>query len=126
MAALARFIRGIIDPEVAETVAAWHTVVQGCELGIRRLIIEGDSIWVVAALRKEGPCWSGNGQLIDDTKHCLSTLSYASVQHVKRDANKVAHVLAKYALSQFLDKTWVEVCLSIIHNIVIVEQSADS
>jgi hypothetical protein len=43
------------------------------------------------------------------------------MNHVKRDANKVAHCMVKFALSQKLDKTWIEVCLSSIQHLVIAE-----
>jgi hypothetical protein len=52
--------------------------------------------------------------------------NYVTVQHVKGDANKVAHILAKYALFQFLNKVWIEVYPSIIQYIVLAEQTNDS
>jgi hypothetical protein len=44
------------------------------------------------------------------------------VHHVKREANMAAHVLAKCALSHFLDKIWVGECPPFIHSIVLAER----
>jgi hypothetical protein len=41
--------------------------------------------------------------------------------HVGRKSNKAAHVLAKCAISQLLDKTWVGECPPLIQSIVAVE-----
>jgi hypothetical protein len=75
------------------------------------MILEGDSLSVISNLKKTEPCGSGCGQLISDTKLILSSLLHCDFHHVKRDANKVAHCMAKFAPSQMLDKTWIEVPL---------------
>jgi len=65
---------------------------------------------LVSALCKETLCWSNFGQLIEDTKvriHCLQTYY---VRHTRRDVNKGAHRMAKVALSQLLDRVWLEEC----------------
>jgi len=89
------------------------------------VLIEGDSLSVIQELQKQGRNGSGCGQLIMDTKSIMSSLDFVSFQHVKRDANKVAHCLAKFALSQMLDKVWVEDCPPIIQPIVLAEQAED-
>jgi len=43
------------------------------------------------------------------------------VQHVRRSANRVAHVLAKYAISQLLNNTWIDECPNIIQNVVVAD-----
>jgi hypothetical protein len=72
-------------------------------------------------LKKTGPCGSGCGQLISDTKLILSCLFHCDFHHMKMDANKVAHCMAKFVISQMIDKTWIKVCPSFIQHLVIAE-----
>jgi hypothetical protein len=81
---------------------------------------------VVSYLNKEGPSWTGCGQLLLDTKIILSSLSHFGFNHVNMEANMAAHCLAKFALLQLLCKVWLEDCPSIIQKIVRVEQAEDS
>jgi hypothetical protein len=39
--------------------------------GMQRVLIEGDALSIVAALRKLGQCWSSYGHLIEDTRVLL-------------------------------------------------------
>jgi hypothetical protein len=41
---------------------------------------------------------------------------------VPREANKVAHLLAKAAVSQMLDNSWIEECPSYIQSCVLAEK----
>ncbi len=45
-----------------------------------------------------------------------------SVYHVRREANTVAHGMAKLAISQLLDGVLKEDCPSIIWNVILAEQ----
>ncbi|XP_062155083.1 uncharacterized protein LOC133863104 [Alnus glutinosa] len=123
--ALSKIVPYIVDPLTAETVVVWHAARLVCEMGFQNVLMEGDSLSVIQELQKQGPNGSGCGQLIIDTKSILSSLDSVSFQHVKRDANKVAHCLAKFALSQMLDKVWVEDCPPIIQPIVLAKQAED-
>jgi hypothetical protein len=44
------------------------------------------------------------------------------IQYASRAVNTATHTLAKFAISQMLDKLWVEECPSYIRFIVLVEQ----
>jgi hypothetical protein len=88
----------------------WHAAQFVCEMGYQKVVLEGDSQSVISALQRVSPCGSGCGQLISDTQVILSSLEHHSFTHVKRDANKVVHGIAILALSQLLDKVWVDGC----------------
>jgi ribonuclease HI len=123
--ALSKIVPYIVDPLTAETMAVWHAARWACEMDFQNVIMEGDSPNVIQELQKQDSIGSVCGQLIMDTKTILSRLVSVSFQHVKMDANKVAHCLAKFALSQMLDKVWVEDCPPIIQPIVFAEQGED-
>ncbi|KAB2612730.1 hypothetical protein D8674_035046 [Pyrus ussuriensis x Pyrus communis] len=54
------------------------------------------------------------GSIIEDVKHLLSTVSEACVAHIRRQANSVAHRLARFALHCGNDCTWLDAPPSII------------
>lgn len=104
------------------TLSAWVAVNLGCGLGLTHVHLEGDSLIVIDALKKEGPCWSSFGHLIGDTQTCLQRMQCFSVSHVRREANNVAHVLAKLSLSQSINKVWREDCPILIQNALLAEK----
>jgi len=54
---------------------------------------------------------------------CLQEVQPVEVQHVKREANQAAHLLAKYGLCLLNDCTWLGECPSPIQDIVAFEQA---
>jgi hypothetical protein len=127
VAAISKIVPYIVDPLIAEAVAIWYAAQLACDLGLQNVLLEDDSLNVIVNLKKEGPCGNGCGQLITDTKSILSRLVHCSFYHVKRDANMVAHCMAKFVLSQLIDKVWVEEGLPfIIQHIVFAKQEENS
>jgi hypothetical protein len=68
LASLATTVPFIVDPVVAEAVAAWKAVSFSRDLGLQRVIFKGDALEIVNALGQESPCWSRYGQVIEDAK----------------------------------------------------------
>ncbi|XP_059462058.1 uncharacterized protein LOC132191056 [Corylus avellana] len=89
----------VSDPTVAETIGAWMSVDLTSHLGFTRIYLEGDALEIVQALRMEGSCWSRYEHLINDAKILIQKFQFWEVDHVKREANEVAHILAKKALA---------------------------
>jgi hypothetical protein len=123
VAALARVVPYIADLLTAETVAAWHAAQLICEKGYQKVLFEGDCLSIISDLKKEDPSGNGGGLLISDMKFLLSTIEVINFQHVKRDANKAAHCLAKFAITHMIDKVWVKHCPPIIQHVVLEEQA---
>lgn len=71
---------------------------------ITKIILEGDALEIVQALRKEGDAWGLYRQVLNDTKYLLQRFQEHCVNHVGREANGAAHNLAKLALSLGEDK----------------------
>jgi hypothetical protein len=49
---------------------------------------------------------------MEDTRNRLHDIHYFEVKHIYRDANQVAHMLAKAALRHLLDNCWIQECPS--------------
>lgn len=91
--------------KVKAMVACW-AVEFGSELGIHCTIAKGDSEMIVKALR-----WEDNGlapfaHLINDVSLFSGLFSVLSYSHVRRDGNKVAHSLARLALTSPICIIW--------------------
>ena len=79
-----------------EAIACRCVVSFAIELGLRELVIEGDSALVIQGGK---PCQSFYGHIVDDILHLSSQLQSFTFYHVKRNCNRVANALAK--------KSWV-------------------
>jgi hypothetical protein len=89
----------IYDPTMAKAVAAWRAVEVACRLDLQGIMLEGNSLDIVQALRKNGSWWSLYGQEVNETK-MLGHHQVWEVNHVRRVANNATHCLAKLALVQ--------------------------
>ncbi|KAF5477417.1 hypothetical protein F2P56_004057 [Juglans regia] len=78
------------------------------ELGLHQFILEGDSLGVVKAVQQGKESWSSTGMVIRDIKVLLSKVRGWSIQHVPREINVIAHVLAKFALTCLEDCILIE------------------
>jgi ribonuclease HI len=124
MAALRRRVTCSPEPVQAESVGALAAAEFSRDLGLQDLILEGDSISVVNALRSSSPNWSPYGQIIEDARGVLFSRRSWEVMHVKRDANMAAHTLAKDALLKPQEEVWIEECPPCIFSIIDLELNA--
>jgi ribonuclease HI len=94
------------------------------DLGFLDVILEGDSLSVIQAIRNPNMSWTAYGQIIGDAKMVLSTRRSWMVNHVRRTANFAANTLAKAALRFSSEAIWLEEIPPCIAEIVSLEQSA--
>jgi ribonuclease HI len=72
------------------------------ELGLREIILEGDSKLVVEAILLKAPSRSTYGHIVGDILEVLKVFRSWAAGHVKREANAAAHGLPKGALREFM------------------------
>ena len=94
----------VSEPTMAEAYGVWKSVDIALQLGLRRIVFEGDSLAVVRALMKDEECWSLHGQVLNDARSKLQNVNEWEIQHVSRAANGDAHNLAKLALGLDQDR----------------------
>ena len=94
--------------EMAEALAARRAVLFAKELSLFRVIIEGDCIQVINALKGSGRCGTLYGQVIDETKRLGGMLRSCMFQHVRREGNRLAHSLAKNTVLFANTNVWIE------------------
>ncbi|XP_062164873.1 uncharacterized protein LOC133871438 [Alnus glutinosa] len=117
--AIVPFIR---DPSLAEAIGAWHALSLCSFQGFSQVNFERDSQVVVSVLQKGNQSCSSIGQIIEDTRHCLSALYPSRVTFVKHEANTAAHKLVKSALCRQIDHVWIKECPPVIQCVVANEQ----
>ena len=78
------------------------------EIGIKRTILEEDSLVVIKALDKDVRSLAPIGLLVEDVKVLSQNFDQLLYSHTKREGNCVAHSLTRYAIdiSNFL--VWME------------------
>ena len=64
-----------------------------------QVILEGDSLVIIKALRKEEQFLSPIGLLLEDVRMLSLSFQKLLYSHTKREGNSVAHNLARYANS---------------------------
>jgi hypothetical protein len=96
----------IMDPTTAKAFAAWVLMELCCRLELGKVIFEGDSLEVVQILKKEEPCLSRYGYMLNDAKAMIGRRQDWTVRHVRMNANEAAYTLAKLALARRDDKLW--------------------
>jgi ribonuclease HI len=98
----------IIDPGTTKVLAAWKAVELSHHLGLRKIVLEGDSLKVVNDLKQESVQLGWYGHAMQDARMMLEQLLEWKVSHVNHQDNEVAHRLAKLALSLPQESLWMD------------------
>ena len=78
------------------------------EIGISKVVLEGDSLTIINALSNDQRSLSSFGPLIDDAKFSSVIFDQLHYSYVRRECNFAAHSLTKFA-SNILDfQVWME------------------
>lgn len=109
------------DLRVAETMALRAVVLLMGQLGITQAILEGDSLAVVKAIKREESSLARYGPILDNIKEMLQGCNSWDICHVRHTANELAHRLAKLAVTQSLNHLWLKTVPSCIGDIVMAE-----
>ena len=91
-----------------EAMAAATVLIFTNDIGVRGVILEGDSLAVIKALREGEQPLSPTGPLLEHVRMYSQRFETVLYSHSKREGNSVAHSLARYAnsISDFL--VWME------------------
>jgi hypothetical protein len=92
------------------------------ELGFYKIILEGDALQIMQALKNESSNWYIYDHLIEETRGVLQNMQKWKVHHVKRNLNGAAHQLAKVALSMRDAHVCLEETPHCIYDIIVVER----
>ncbi|XP_059436088.1 uncharacterized protein LOC132169016 [Corylus avellana] len=108
---------GCLDPLAAEAWAGTQALELGKEMGLSQILLEGDAKVVVEAVNAVTTDGSTIGHLVDDMKVLLSAFRQWRVQQVGRELNKMAHTIARQAVREGIERTWIGVVPDCIREI---------
>ncbi|KAK9994067.1 hypothetical protein SO802_023770 [Lithocarpus litseifolius] len=94
--------------EEAELLACRRSIEFAVDAGFTRLVIEGDNSNVMHAISSNVANYSFLGNVVDDIRHLMSGLQWATTNKIRRGSNKVAHALAQHARNLDYDLFWLE------------------
>jgi hypothetical protein len=92
--------RYISNPAITKAYGARQAVEFGHFLGLQSVIVEGDALEIVSALGCPRDGDGRYGNLLEDARRLQVDFRVWDIRHVRQDGNKVAHTLAKFAVSQ--------------------------
>ena len=77
-------------------------------VGVKRAMLEGDSMAVILGLREDGMVLVPYGLLLEDVRILSQNFDELRYSHTKKEDNSLAHSLARYAVGipDFL--VWIE------------------
>jgi hypothetical protein len=113
----------VSEPVIVEAIVTLNVAEFSSDFGLQSIILKGDSLQVVNALKTNGQNWSQYGQIVEDAKSILTGLRSWQI-HIKREANFAAHELTKAATKQVMDSVWMEEISLCVCDIVTLEQHA--
>lgn len=93
------------------------------DLGFSNVTFKGHAKSVIQATNSVDENWLWYGQLIEDTRRMQLRRPLWKVQFVFREANCVAHNLAKLALAYDVECVWMEEGPYVIDKYVLLEKS---
>ena len=91
-----------------EALAASRALELAADIGLDRIVLEGDSKVVTQVLETKEVGLAAYGLLVSDACTLARNFSEVSYSHTKREGNKVAHSLAKLAANLTNCVIWME------------------
>ena len=98
----------VADSEEAEVLACRKALEFSIDAGVMDLIIEGDNVNVMRSISSQVPYHSLLGGVYGDVLCLIHGLHRKAISCVKREANTVAHSLARFARNVHDELYWME------------------
>ncbi|KAG7967870.1 hypothetical protein I3843_08G121900 [Carya illinoinensis] len=108
MACVCASQKPIVKPVMAEGLALRREMEVCADLGLGRVVFEGDSQTIVQAMNSDEVISADYGILVHDARSMLLIRPQWQVVFVHREANYAAHQLAKLALDYENEQIWIE------------------
>ncbi|CAH9054798.1 unnamed protein product [Cuscuta epithymum] len=117
MAGVAKPWQGVLPPWEAELIGIREALSWTKEYGCERIEVESDAAKAISEIR-DGSSVSIAGILADDIRELRSYFTEISFSHVRRSANRAAHVLAQAACSMSDSICWLDLPPSFISHVL--------
>ncbi|XP_068305021.1 uncharacterized protein [Pyrus communis] len=118
-----RVIMDVFSPIQVEALAMRVCLELVVERGLSKINIESDALQIISTAKESSVNVSPMGPIIKGIKFLLAMVAEASVAHVRRQANSVAHRLARFALHDGGNCTWFDESPVIINDLLMEDIS---
>jgi hypothetical protein len=108
LAAAHSFVPHLFDAPMAEAYVLKEGLMLAQHIGCNRLIIQSDCMEVVQIMKEGGFSANLVAAIYDDCNTIWSGFQDISIEHCSREANQVAHNLARRARQHRQNCTWVD------------------
>jgi ribonuclease HI len=108
IAAPSSYIENVNSATMAEAYAMKEGLDLACRMGCNNIIAESDSLEVIAAMNDSETWWCEAAAVFAECVDKVTTIGAVSFMHIGREANQVAHELARDSYSSKLSCTWVD------------------
>lgn len=98
IASCSKVVHQVLGSSNIEAMAAAWALSFASNLGVRRVVLEGDSMAVITGLREVEKVLVPCGLLLEDAKILSQQFDELLYSHTKREGNSLAHSLARYAV----------------------------
>lgn len=95
-AGMASLIDHVLDAAAVEALALLRGLQFLQKLGVSSALIESDSLELIQACNRKIEVWTPHAAILAENFMNASTMNVVAFQHCLREANEVAHQLAKY------------------------------
>ncbi|KAJ8431597.1 hypothetical protein Cgig2_025639 [Carnegiea gigantea] len=123
IACFMKSLRGVLEPRSAEALGIKWAILCTKDIGLSGGIYETDCMDVVGELQQASRLLTSFQRIVYDVKHASLYLSAFSLNHVRRSANRVAHLLVREALKEDGFRAWIEDCPPCVLDLVMLEQN---
>lgn len=98
----------VVNPSAAEAIACTVGIKLALDRGYRDVIIEGDALTVIKILRDSDEDRSLTGHLLVEARTLVQQFRRVEIKHAYREANTLAHQVARKALHIPAPVLWFE------------------
>ena len=124
VAAQCKSFLGSLNPTLAEAGAALMAVQLCKSLGFQRVHFEGEPKIVIDDVNSPENDWSSKGMLVEDLRKELQAIPQWQMTFTRREGNKAAHALAKWASRNNVTLQWLYTTPECTQDIVRMELPA--
>ena len=120
-AASSKVLSSPFSVEITEALALQEGVLLASEMGLSKVIFEGDALSIIQAVN-EGNVGGDFGHIIQNIRDLSLSFTWCLFQHLNRNGNRVAHDLAKEARWSGVSQVWKGVVPSVVENLICNER----
>ncbi|KAM2032789.1 hypothetical protein FF2_014632 [Malus domestica] len=99
MAAKCGMLEDVFSPIQAKAMAIRESMLWAMQMGIKKLVLKTDSLQIVEALQDSSLNMSAVGQIMEDIKVLLQSITEVAMTHTRHKVNSIAHRLARIGIT---------------------------